>query len=553
MPQIRQEINIINSAYTSTGVSNLGGVIEIDTLRFYSATTFYFDVVASGSTSNTGKVTLRRFGTTTDDASITIGATSGKQLFRTTFPAPWSLANGAGVSQQQYFVYFSGDGTHAQTVYSAKVNVIQKAPQIKYTVSYFEVGGQFTTNSTSYVPLQYPKYWYYDATKYSGVGVTAMFQATLNATASTGGVQAVLQYAPTPNTFSGWTNVPNTEVTATTSGQNLLYNTANNFFTLTSNTYYRVAVLTQSSGNPVTISNAKVALMLNDGSTTHVPYYGKNINGGIASQGTWAQQFKVYNPTLITGVNVFINASSPAPSDQLGFFIVPTLNSSVSGFPSNTVAYGLISGSTIGTTLAPYNINFTQPAVLSAGTWYCAAIRQPDVSGSTFYAWEQEGYGGATYADGGNWSRYSGNNWLGGAGVLNMYLELVGTTGVQNFESELLITNTLLAAGTTAQSGYTNFNNTDWFNAQNNYIFVIDAASASTSNVSLITSGKTFIASGQPKNQIYVTGFTPPYLAQVLDVSASTNNNDVYATKLKIQTRINLERPTPPSVNPFYA
>jgi hypothetical protein len=559
MAQIRQEINIINSAYTSTGGLDLGGVIQIDTLKFYSASTFYFDLVASGSASNTGKVTLRQYNTTTDSAVIQIGATTGKQLFRTSFSAPYT--SGAGANPQQFFVHMSGDNTHAQTVYSAKVNIIQNGPQIKSTISNFEIGGQFTTGSTTYVPLQYPKYFYYDATKYSGSNVSGLFEVTLSCSGSSGGVLARLEYAPTPNSFSGWTPVPNMEVTATTSAQTLYLPTSRYyFFTLTSNTYYRVAVRTTGATNPVTISNAKVALWMNDGSSIHVPFFGKNIFGYTG--GTYGQQFRTVQPMLLTGVKVNIGSVNN-PTDQLAFCVVPSLPTAP-GIPSNTVAYGTISGATLNSngsgTLLTYLINMTQPAAISAGTWFCIAIRVPDLANSTnYYNWEEESYQIASYAYGGfvnqtssttayTWN-YGSNS---GIGNNNMYLELVGSPGISNYQSELLITNTLLSAGTSPQQAYTNFNTTDWFNVQNTYSFLIDSASASTSNVSLITTGGTLIVTGQPANEIYITGFTMPYLANVLDISATTNNNDIYATKLLINNTINLQKPSTPSVGPFF-
>ncbi len=424
MAQIRQEINIINSAYTSTGTINMGGVIQIDQGRYYSATTYFFEVVASGATANTGKVTLRNFGTTTDYASITISATTGKQLFRTSF-TPKALTNSGNVPQT-YFSFFSGDGVHAQTVFSSKVIIIQNAPKIKSTVSSFEIGGQFTTGSTTFVPLQYPKYWYYDATQYSGTGVTALFEATLSCTGATGGVFARLEYATPANTFTTWNAVPKMSVTATTSAQTL-YQPTSGYFTLTSNTYYRVSVSTSAATNPVTISNAKIDLNLNDGSSVHVPFFAKDLFGGIAGTSGYVQQFKVYEPTLLTSINVVLNVTSPAPTDQLGFFIVPALTTSVTGFPSTAIAYGLISGANITVNNVLYNIPMIRPAVLSIGTWYCVAIRQPDISGSTAYGWEQENVlagGFPTYADGGSGNRFGGNTWLVG-GNQCMYLDLV--------------------------------------------------------------------------------------------------------------------------------
>jgi len=69
MAQIRQEINILAGESFSTGS---GAIVQLDTTQ-YTGPTYYFEIVGK-VTSGTCTVTLRRKGTSTDDATISLTA-----------------------------------------------------------------------------------------------------------------------------------------------------------------------------------------------------------------------------------------------------------------------------------------------------------------------------------------------------------------------------------------------------------------------------------------------------------------------------------------------
>lgn len=105
---------------------------------------------------------------------------------------------------------------------------------------------------------------------------------------------------------------------------------------------------------------------------------------------------------------------------------------------------------------------------------------------------------------------------------------------IEKLEKQYLLANTLLAAGTALQTFLTKWDSTEWYQVANTYKHVVDAANGSTSVVELDTAAGTQIAGSpvsSPDNQGTSTITLMPANGN-LDMKATTNNSDVYASRL---------------------
>gem|GEM_PF-2785273 len=153
---IRQEINIIDAVVSASG--DHSAIIQLDTTK-YTGATYYFETVASVS-SGTLTVALERFGTGTQDATISVTATSPTRQRSTAFTPP-------AAAQTEYNINLSG-GTGPQ-VKAARIIIIQSADPISSTQSQIEIGNEETgKNDTTTQPLSNPKYWRYMSGSWDG-------------------------------------------------------------------------------------------------------------------------------------------------------------------------------------------------------------------------------------------------------------------------------------------------------------------------------------------------------------------------------------------------
>jgi len=153
---IRQEINIIDAVVSASG--DHSAIIQLDTTKYTNAT-YYFETVASVS-AGTLTVALERFGTGTQDATISVTATSPTRQRSTAFTPP-------AAAQTEYNINLSG-GTTPQ-VKAARIIIIQSADPIASTQSQIEIGNEETgKNDTTTQPLANPKYWRYMSGNWDG-------------------------------------------------------------------------------------------------------------------------------------------------------------------------------------------------------------------------------------------------------------------------------------------------------------------------------------------------------------------------------------------------
>jgi hypothetical protein len=112
--KVRQELTLTNSTNT-TSSSNFVRLVTTD----YSDSTFYFEVVGRVA-SGTMTVSLRRLGTTTNDATLTFTETTYTRKRTASFTPP------AGTTS--YFLFISGGTT--PSVATSRIVILQNASTI---------------------------------------------------------------------------------------------------------------------------------------------------------------------------------------------------------------------------------------------------------------------------------------------------------------------------------------------------------------------------------------------------------------------------------------
>lgn len=176
MAKIRHELNIIvatvatQSIDTGTAGGVLHGYVRLDPAQYNGTLTAYLEVVSKNGTAGTVSITLRRAGTATDDASISL---AGSQ---TVFSRNRSTSFTPSTAYT-YFIQFSS--TSAFVINSAKIILLQDTSTAAITNSetQIEIGNKqqsIAAGSTAATALANPKYWYYDSAKWDG---TATFYA----------------------------------------------------------------------------------------------------------------------------------------------------------------------------------------------------------------------------------------------------------------------------------------------------------------------------------------------------------------------------------------
>jgi len=154
---IRHEINIIDAIVTASGDDS--AIIQLDTTKYtggFSNVTYYFETVAQVD-SGTLTVALERVNTATQDATISVTATS-YFLQRTVFTPPV-------LSQTQYNINLA-NGTNPK-VKAARIIILQSADPLSLTQTQIEIGNKETgKTNTATAALTNPKYWLYDSSKW---------------------------------------------------------------------------------------------------------------------------------------------------------------------------------------------------------------------------------------------------------------------------------------------------------------------------------------------------------------------------------------------------
>jgi hypothetical protein len=249
-----EKVIIVGTSYNGTAATITSTEhIFIDTTKYSGSVTYFLEVVGQVTAGASGSIRLRRNGTTTDDATITIsslGATS--TLVRSASFTP----NAGG---QDYFLFADSAGaSKTLSMWIAKVVVLIDTSSSDLTAneSSIELGDEIASTSTTGVTTGL--YWKYDSNNWDGT-ITARFEAVMNSSSTKVTTTAQLQVADgTGDGFVNWANVTNA-VATTTSITSTRVRAASDF-ALTTGRNYRVIVTTTNSKSAVTLHNAKVII-----------------------------------------------------------------------------------------------------------------------------------------------------------------------------------------------------------------------------------------------------------------------------------------------------
>lgn len=453
--QIRQEINIVDAVLTATsgGTATSNEIVQLDTTQYVSPT-YYFEIVADTTLSITDTVTLRRKGTTTDDATCTIplGTTAATRIRSASFSPP--------AGQTEYVVFINTSVGANTSVKAARIIIIDNPATLTSTETQIEVGGQGGQAYTSSiaVPVTNPKYWLYTAANWNGT--KTFFAEVTNKTASTNTATITLQedngsFASFVDKVTIVSAVSNTTTSRTRSVA----------FTPTDGRHYRVAVKSSTSKSSVTIYNAKVIVDqvgswtipsgVKDTHTTTTGYV-NGINGidGLHSSEALGFNFTAGSSYSCGSIGILIQKAG-APADNVYCNIRTTsITGTIIGTSDNLSAtYITAAGGWV-------YLNFASPVALTSGTTYYVDVNRTGSWNST----NNYLLGRDTAATNG-WSLDAATGWTNT--FTNCYQTYTGAGGSGNFvtpsllEPQYLLLNTV-NTGTGLQAYQTLVDKTEW-------------------------------------------------------------------------------------------
>jgi len=285
MPQIRQELNIMNAGSSAgfivqvTGANDDSEKVQLDTSKYVSPT-YYFEIdalIASGSEN----VTLRRVGTTTDDATIAVtGSTTSKRFRSASFTPP------AGATE--YMIHCAS--TNA-AVRAARIIVIDNATTLTKTQTQIDIGGRGQTayTNTAASALTDPKYWLYTAANWNAVNT---FSAeVVYKTASSNTATIVLQEDNGAFSFSDKTTI----VSASNTGITRTRVT----FTPGDGRHYRITVKSSTTKSSVTIYNARIIVDQTPSNTVSY-YFDAHAGGPTDPNSVWTNDANAFDGSTST-------------------------------------------------------------------------------------------------------------------------------------------------------------------------------------------------------------------------------------------------------------
>lgn len=523
MAQIRHEINILCGTIGTSATSS--EKVQLDTTQYNGTVTYYFETVSSTS-SGTPSVSLKRVSGGTTDATVTVTGGTTHTLYRSTAFTP-------PAGQTEYNVV----NPALTNTYAARIVVIQNFTTLTSAESQIEVCGTSgsTTTSTTAAPITNPKYWKYNSANWDGA-LTVYFEATIKAGNSKSGATASLQVADgTGDGFTGWADVSDSPVTTTTTANSVRVRSSS--FLLTAGRNYRVALRTGTSKSAATIYNAKIVIQ--SGLTFANAYDGTIINtlilggGSVAGENDAqeAQEFVQASGSLSQIVASFKKSNNPA--DNIYCEVVTALLD-----VSPIATSSSVSASTIAAGASPTDLTFTfSPAAAApTGTYFIRFIRS-GARDTSNYAIMPNGVSldGVTA-----WRMDGGFNWNTSGVDLAFTLTF---NAITKLEPQYLLANTLLAAGTGFQTFLTQWDSTEWSGVTNTYTGQAEAANGSTSVITIqeADGGSTLGTISSPDNAGTAVLTMPS--DQNLDVKATTNNGDIYATRILVAVSIDAEAP----------
>lgn len=255
---IRQEINIIDGVAGGGSGIVLGadGYVQLDTTQYVNPT-YYFETNISTSAGGS-TITLRRLGTTTDDASVS--GTPAILVRSSSFSPP------AG---QTVYGIFSSNTT--VRVSAARIIVIDNTSTLTKTETQIEVGNKVTNlgNTTPAAVITNPKYWTYTSANWDA---TVTFYAEVTYSTSTTQT-ATISLQEDDGSFGGWADIK--VIVSAVSNTSPTRTRSTSFTPTATGRHYRIAGFESSAtgGRVYAVYNAKVIVDQSSSPTKFEPQY----------------------------------------------------------------------------------------------------------------------------------------------------------------------------------------------------------------------------------------------------------------------------------------
>ncbi len=597
LTNVRQEINIINGyvSAASGAYATSSEIIYIEPSK-YNGATFYLEVVASTTAATNATVSLVDASSGAITRSVTVNGTAYDRYRSTSFTVGAATA---------YKVRL-GNESVGKGIIAARVVVIQNSTAITATQTQIEIGANQTYTSGTLSGLSAPKYWKYNSANWDG-SPTFYAEVTYARTIDATVASSTTYTTSGSRSFTVPSNVASTTVVQLWGGGGgggaASTNTNGSGSGGAGGQYARkviaglagltktVVVATAGAGGVSTAAGSVGGNSTWD--TTVVVANGGNggaANSGAAGTGntTGAVGDNVYaggNGAAGTSAGVSGGGGEGARSTATGGSATTGTGGSggdggdgangisTNGTPSAGTAPGgggaggRSTGSpnqnggagAIGRAIISYNLNVSATTTIK--------LQESDGTGDGFAGWTdkitivsggsastptrvrsssftptagrnyriavQEGYNGATHA------------------IYNAKIIVDQASSPTKLEAQYLLANRTLFSGTALQKYHTYFDTAEWTNSANTYTHQVDAANGSASVVEIDTEGGTQVSGSvvtSPDNSGVSSSMTGLSTGD-LDVKATTNNGDVYASRILVAVTPDITAPTP---NPYF-
>ncbi len=512
--KIRQEINIIDSQVSGISSTDTNAIVQLDTTQYSGTVTYYFEIVTQSAVTGVGSVTLRRSGTTTDDATITLNNNPSVRLRSASFTPP--------AGQTGYFVRLNRTSGLVGAE-SARIIVLQTdlTTGVTATETQIEIGAdEAAKTNTASAALTDPKYWTYTAADWDG---TKIFYAEVTSKTSAGNTHTVTLQEDN-GSFASWVDKVTIVSAQTGTTATRRRSVA---FTPTDGRHYRIAALDSTTKSTYTIYNGKIIVDQYDGFNPNVSATAYGVQGGTAGSSELSQQiaqsFKINATSTITAVTLTL-AKVASPTDNLTVDIVSSLGGS-------SLATGSIAAASLTTSPVAYTISISSVSLTGGSTYYIQLSRTGTRDAVNYFA---PYHTGDTYSDGTAQVR-DNNSWTALTSG-DLVFTLTGAKGVTKIEPQYLLLNKA-DIGTGLQSYFTLWDSSEWNDTQGGlpvFKYSHDATNAADSSklrditAAADVSGATVTGA----NQQISSAFTMPTTGDTLDTNVTVSTGNVGAVRI---------------------
>ncbi len=424
--------------------------VTLDTNAYSSSTapTYYFEIVADSTVSITFTVTLRRAGTSTDDATCTI------PLLTTAFTRIRSASFSPPSGQTQYTVFIDATAGATKKVVAARIIVLQSELAITQTQTQIEIAGDSgTKTNTVAAAVTNPKYWLYTSANWTGAvyfSVEAVWKTSAKNTTT-------ITLQEDNGSFASWTDKV-TIVSAGTSSTGTTLTRVPFGFTPTTGRHYQISAVSSTSKSSYAIANAKIIV---DQGFTDSQLVAPNtatlgtVQGGTATNQATGQSFTAgvsYSCASILLSMVKVGS----PSDNLTLEVLTgSITGTVIATSSATSGSGL---STLQNTWLSFA--FSSFSITSGTKYYLRLTRSGANDTNNYYIWI--GTSSSVLSNGGGYKNNSGT-WTSESATDDLAFQMVPTplSPLANCEPQFLMENQP-DIGTGLQTQQTIWNSSEW-------------------------------------------------------------------------------------------